>query len=537
VSETTISRADAVSAAPGGVPGLPHNDPDTVPQQRRTWTLAVACLGVALAMSSMIALNTVFGEIAVAASATQTQLTWVVDSYTLVLACLLLPAGAIVDRYGPRHTLLIGLGIFSAASIAPVFFDSPVQLIASRAVAAVGAALVMPSTLSLLTAIYPKDQRAKAIGIWAGVAGSAVVFGMLGSGALPRFFAWQSMFWALALTGLVLFVLALALAVSESRTGDAPSVNWAGGALVGASVAIFVFGIIEAPARGWIDPVVYGCMAAGLVLAVVFGLVESRRRHPSRDVRLFVHAEFGSGAATIMVLFLATFGFFFLLMQYTQLVLGYSALQTALALTPLIVALTVLSAFSFWYLPRLGLRLVLLLGLSIMAVGFLCLRRLDLDSAYIDAAWPLLVLSTGIGLCTAPATSAIMGAAPDEKQGVASAVNDTARELAVALGFAIAGSMMAAQYARNITPVVSAFPAPMRGPATSSLAQAFAVSDQLGPQGASLADASRLAFVEAMQSSLFVMAGTVAVAAVVIGVWAPGRDGHRLALVRRLSDR
>ena len=269
-------------------------------------------------------------------------------------------------------------------------------------------------------------------------------------------------------------------------------------------------------------------IAAGVALAAIFGFVECRRRHPLLEVRLFGNAEFAAGAATITVLFLATFGFFFLLMQYCQLVLGYTSLQTAMALTPLVVGLTLLSGFSFWYLPKLGLRLVFFLGLTTMAVGFLCLQRLGLHSSYVELAWPLLVLSTGIGMCTAPATTAIMGATPDEKQGVASAVNDTARELGAALGFAIAGSMLAAQYARGLSPKLSSLPEALRGPATDSLAKSLQVSHRIGPQGAELVDLSRAAFLDAMQSSLYVLAGITAVAAVVIGWWTPGRDGTRL---------
>ncbi|HEY6576729.1 MAG TPA: MFS transporter, partial [Mycobacterium sp.] len=194
-----------------------------LPSRRRIWTLVVACMGVALVISSMVALNTVLGEIAVAASATQTQLTWVVDSYTLVLACLLLPAGAIGDRYGRRCALLVGLAIFATASLAPVLLHTPVEIIASRAAAGVGAAFVMPATLSLLTAVYPKAERAKAVGIWAGVAGSGAVLGMLGSGLLLKFWPWQSLFFALAGGGLLLFLLALT--VSETRDDSAPPVD------------------------------------------------------------------------------------------------------------------------------------------------------------------------------------------------------------------------------------------------------------------------------------------------------------------------
>jgi len=491
-------------------------------------------MGVALVVASMIALNTALGDIAVSTSATQTQLTWVVDSYTLVLACLLLPAGAIGDRYGRRAALLIGVAIFSVASIAPVFLDSPVQIIVSRAVAGAGAAFVMPATLSLLTVVYPKAERTKAVGIWAGVAGSGAVAGMLGSGLLLHFFRWQSIFWALAGVGLLLFVLTLT--VAESKDSQAAQIDWSGAAIIGSAVALFVFGVIEAPSRGWGDPLVYGCIAAGLMLAAVFGFVELRRRHPLLDVRLFGRPDFATGSAGVMVLFLANFGFFYVLMQYAQLVLEYSPLQTALSVSPLIVPMAILSGLSFWYLPRMGLRLVLFLGLAIMAVGFFCTLRLGLHSSYLDLVWPLVVLATGIGLCTAPTTSAIMGAVPDEKQGVASAVNDTARELGAAIGIAMAGSILAAQYTRSLAPRLSMFPQPVRGPATGSLAEAVQISTRLGPQGHTLADISRDAFLQAMHSSFLVMGLVIAAAAVLIGAWAPGRDGRQLRPVRRLTS-
>jgi len=259
-------------------------------RRRRTWTLVVACAGVALVIASMLALNTALGDIAVATSATQTQLTWVVDGYTLALACLLLPAGAIGDRYGRRSALLIGLVIFTLASLAPIWFDGPVDLIAWRAVAGAGAAFVMPATLSMLTVVYPKEQRTKAVGIWAGVAGFAALVGLLVPGALLEVWEWKSVFWLLAAAGIVLF--ALTLTVAESRESDAPPVDWPGAALVGLSVAVFVFGVIEAPARGWTDPLVVTGLGAGVVLAAVFGYVELHRSRPLLDVRLFREPEF-----------------------------------------------------------------------------------------------------------------------------------------------------------------------------------------------------------------------------------------------------
>ncbi|WP_431237317.1 MFS transporter [Mycolicibacterium aichiense] len=502
---------------------------------QRTWTLTVACLGVALVISSMIALNTALGDIAVSTSANQSQLTWVVDSYTLVLACLLLPAGAIGDRYGRRGALLIGLAIFTLASLAPIFLDTPIQIIAARAVAGAGAAFVMPATLSLLTVVYPKSERTKAVGIWAAVAGSGAVLGMLGSGVLLRFWPWQSIFWALAGAGVLLF--ALTWTVSDSRDATTPPLDWSGAALIAGAVAVLVFGIVEAPQRGWSDPLVICCLAAGLALAVAFGILEAHRAHPLLDVSLFRRADFATGAAAIAVLFLANFGFMFLVMQYTQLILGYSALQTAMALTPLVLPLAVLSVTSSWYLPRLGLRTVVFTGLLFLTAGFVCLLTLRVDSSYLSLAWPLLVLATGVGLCTAPTTSAIMNAAPDDKQGVASAVNDTVREVGAALGIALAGSVLAGQYTHRLGDQLAAFPPPVRQAAGGSLAEALAVSSRLGPAGAQVADISKSAFLHAMQSSIVVLAILVALAAVLIGLWAPGRDGRQLRLVRKLTRR
>ena len=198
------------------------------------------------------------------------------------------------------------------------------------------------------------------------------------------------------------------------------------------------------------------------------------------------------------------------------------------------VPLGIFSALSFWYVPKLGLRLVLIIGTLLMAVGFACMCGLNLHSTYFEFAWPTLILATGIGVCTAPTTSAIMGAVPDEKQGVASAVNDTSREMGGALGIAVAGSILAGRYSHDLAPRLADFPAPVRGPATDSLAEAVEVAGKLGPQGRQLADVSKAAFLTALHASTITMAVIVAVAAVLIGLWAPGRDGQQLRPVRRV---
>ena len=501
----------------------------------RFWLLTVAAVDVLLVISSMIALNAALPDIALQTSATQTQLTWVVDGYTLVLACLLLPAGALGDRYGRRGALLVGLAIFAVASLAPTIFDSPVQIIVARAVAGVGAALIMPATLSLLTAAFPKDERNKAIGIWAGVASSGAIVGFMGTGLLLHFFEWQSVFYAFAIASLGLFVCTCT--IRSSRDETATPVDWVGAVLIGGAVAIFVFGVVEAPVRGWTHPVVWGCMAAGLALALAFAIVELRRRHPLLDVRLFTRPDFATGSIGISFLFFANFGFFFLAMQYMQLILGYSPLETAWALGPVAVPIIVLGATMHLILPRVGLRLVVSVGLLLIAVGLFSMKYLEADSPYTDLVWPFLITSAGIGLCVAPTTSAIMNAVPTDKQGVASAVNDTTREVGAAVGIAVAGSVLAAQYTHAMAPGLGAFPENIRGAATDSLANALEIAKQLGPQGPALAKLAESAFLDAMDLSLIVVSTALVLAAAFVAVWAPGRDGRQLEFVARLTAR
>jgi EmrB/QacA subfamily drug resistance transporter len=502
-------------------------------KRARFWLLTVAALDVLLVISSMVALNAALPDIALQTAATQTQLTWIVDGYTLVLACLLLPAGALGDRYGRRGALLVGLAIFAVASLSPTMFDSPVQIIVARAVAGIGAAFIMPATLSLLTAAFPKSERNKAVGIWAGVASSGAIFGFMGTGLLLSHFSWQSIFYGFAASTLSLFIATCT--ISSSRDDTAKPLDWVGAVLIGVSVAVFVFGVIEAPTRGWTHPVVWGCMSAGVALAVAFAVVELKRKHPLLDVRLFGRPDFATGAVGITILFFSNFGFFFVSMQYMQLILGYSPLQTAFALTPLAVPIMVLGATMHLYLPRVGLRVAVALGLFLIGAGLFCMRFLDAGSTYLDLVWSFLLTSAGIGLCVAPTTSAIMNAVPTEKQGVASAVNDATREVGAAVGIAVAGSVLAAQYNNVLAPQLGDFPAQARESALDSLAHALAVAAQMGPQGARLADLAESAFIRSMDLSLLVLSIVLVVAAAFVAVWAPGRDGRQFRFIRRRS--
>lgn len=507
----------------------------TLPSRRRNWLLVVASADVLLVLASMVALNAALPDLARETSATQSQMTWIVDGYTLALACLLLPAGAIGDRYGRRGALLVGLSIFTLGSAAPIIFGSPTQIIISRAVTGIGAALIMPATLSLLTAAFPKSERNKAVGIWAGVAGSGAIFGFLGTGVLLHYFPWSSIFYGFAGAGLLMFVLTLT--IGSSRDENATPIDWLGAALVGTAIAVFVLGIVEAPVRGWSDPVVLGCISAGVILAVFFAKAQLRSRHPLLDVRLFRSSDFTTGATGITFLFFAMFGFFFIAMQFMQLVMGYSALQTAFALSPLAVPMLILSSTIHLFLPRIGLRFATSLGLVLIAAGLFWMTFLTADATFVDLMWPMLVNATGVGLCTAPTTAAIMNSAPDEKQGVASAVNDATREIGAAIGIAVAGSVLAAVYHSSLTPNLAAFPEQIRQTATDSLAYALSVSEQLGPQGEQLAGLAEEAFLRAMDQALIVLSVALLAGAAFIAVWGPGRDGGQWAPLRRLRER
>jgi MFS family permease len=414
-----------------------------------------------------------------------------------------------------------------------VFFSDPLQVIVARMVAGIGAAAIMPATLSLLTAAYPADERTKAVGIWAGVCGGGSVVGFLGTGLLLHHWSWQAIFWALAGCAAIAFVFGLT--IGSSRDETAAPVDWWGALLIGSAIAVFVLGVIEAPTRGWTDPVVYLCVLAGATLSVLFVIVELRRKHPLLDVRLFAKPDFATGAIGVTLLYFAMYAYFFLAMQHIQLVLGYTPLQTAAAISPLAVPMLVLGALNHWYLPRVGLRVAASVGLAIMGVGLLCMRQIPLDATYLELAWPILVVAVGMGFCSAPVTSAITGAVPDEKQGVASAVNDSTREIGAALGIAVAGSMLAAYYSRTLAPQITDLPEQIRRAASDSLAQALAIAPQLGPQGDTLAAQAKAAFMESMNSSLIALAVVLFVAATFVAVWAPGRDGQQIRFVRPRS--
>jgi len=479
--------------------------------------LPVVMLALATVVAAVASLNVALPSIARDTHASQTELSWIIDAYALPFAALLLLGGAVGDRYGRRRALIAGLAVFGAGSLAAMTVSDPTWLIAMRAVLGVGAALVMPATLSTITATFPPSQRARAVGAWAGVAGASALLGVLTSGLLLEVWSWRSVFGLNVALALVALVAAL-LVIPESAETGGRRLDVVGALLTVAGLGLAVYSIIEAPDEGWASLRTLAGLAVGIVILAGFVGWELRHPNPLIDPRLFGHRAFAAGTLSITLQFFAFFGFIFLLLQYLQLVRGDGPLVAALSLIPM--SLTIMPA-ARGAAPRLtarvGPRPVIVLGLLLVTAGLLVLSRLDADSSYWVLLAGLLPLGAGMGLAMTPATTAITDALPAAKQGVGSAMNDLARELGGALGIAVLGSILQSTYRANLHP--AGLPAPVAEHARSSLA----LATRLGP---AVADQAQSAFVDGMRTALTCAAVVVAAAAVaVLALLRPTRAG------------
>lgn len=471
--------------------------------------LPVVMLALATVVSAVSSLNVAIPSIARDTHATQTQLSWIIDAYSLVFAALLLPAGALGDRYGRRRTLFAGLAIFAGGAFAAMWVSDPSWLIAMRVVLGIGAALVMPATLSTITSVFQPDQRAKAVGAWAGVAGASAILGVLTSGLLLEAWSWRSVFGLNVVLGAVAIVGTLRF-VPESADRHAPRIDVVGALISIAGLGALVYSVIEAPTAGWVSGRTLAGIVVGLVLLAVFVGWELTRANPLLDPRLFRHRAFTAGTLAITLQFFAFFGFIFLILQYLQIVRGDSPLVAAVSSLPM--ALTILPTargVAPRLTARLGFQRVGALGFVLLAGGLVVLSRLDEGSSYWLFLAGLLLCGAGMGLVMTPATTAITDALPPAKQGVGSAMNDLSRELGGALGIAVLGSIMQSTYRHHLHP--TGLPEPLVEKARSSLG----VAVQLGP---SVAQQARDAFVDGMHSALLAAATVAIVAALAITV-------------------
>ncbi len=466
--------------------------------------LPVVLLALATVVSAIASLNVALPEIARDTHANQTELQWIVDAYALTFAAFLLPFGALGDRFGRRRALLIGLTIFGAGSLAAMFVSDPAALIALRGVLGLGAALVMPATLSILTTTFDSEHRERAVALWAGIAGASAILGLLAAGLLLEVGSWQTVF-ALNVVLASTAIVSVLKQVPESRHAKGARLDPVGAAVSALALGALVAAIIEGPQRGWTDGFVLGGFAAGLLGLALFVVWELRHPAPLLDPRIFRSAPVTGGALSLFVQFFAFFGWIFLALQYLQVVQGWSPLVAALCLVPMGMAVMGTSRAAPTLVAKAGIARVAPVGLGLLAAGMGVLSLLEPGSSYWLVFAGVLLTGCGMGLATTPATTAIVEGLPRAKQGVASAMNDLSRELGGALGIAVLGSLLADRYASGVAGQTAGLPEPAAEAAMSSVAAAQQLAPSL-PDGANLVAVAQASFADGLSLALSVAA-------------------------------
>ncbi|MFE0525121.1 MFS transporter [Streptomyces sp. NPDC058954] len=446
------------------------------PYARRWWALLVLCLSLLIIVMANTALTVAAPDMTRDLGLSSADLQWVIDGYTVPYAALMLLFGAIGDKYSRRGALLLGLTVFAGGAVFGYLADSAATVIAARAVMGTGAALIMPATLSLLAATFPRAERAKAITLWTATAGLAIAAGPVVAGALLKNHGWASTFLINVPIAAVALVASLFL-VPPSKAGHSDRVDHVGGLLSVVWIGSLVYMIIEGPHFGWGVKAVTAAVVAGAGL-LAFVAWELRHPRPVLDVRRFAHRGFAGANLAVALFFLAVFGAFYYLTQHLQFVLGYDALQTGLRMLPLAGAVFVGSAVTGRLTPRVGMKWTVTAGMVGGTTALALLTRIDATSSYGDFLAPLIILGLAIGLALSPCTDAIMGAFPESQLGVGGAVNDTSIELGGSLGIAILGSLLATSYSGHLSDATagSRLPAATLATAQDSVGAGYAVA-------------------------------------------------------------
>jgi len=414
----------------------------------------VLCLSLLIIVMDNTILNVAIPSLMQELGASNSDIQWIIDAYTLVFAGLLLTTGTLSDRFGRKGALQVGIVLFATGSISAALSSTTAQLIASRAFMGIGGALIMPSTLSILTNVFRDPrERGRAIAVWAGFAGLAVALGPVTGGLLLEHFSWSAVFWV----NIPLGIIALGLGAWLIPTSRDP--NQGNLDLVGALASILMlgstlFGIIEGPVRGWSDGLVLGAFAVGALAFVFFLVWELNVAHPMLDMRFFANPRFSAANGAVTMTFFALFGSMFLMTQYWQLVHDYSPLGAGMRLLPYAATLMIAAPLSARLVERVGTKRVITGGLLIIAGAMFTLSFIKARTPYPQVISVFCLMAVGMGMTMAPATESVMGSLPRDKAGVGSAVNDTTRQVGGALGVAIIGSVVTSLFASR-TDVVS----------------------------------------------------------------------------------
>ncbi|WP_027860896.1 MFS transporter [Marmoricola sp. URHB0036] len=406
------------------------------------------------------------------------QLQWIVDGYNLAFAGLVLAAGSLSDKFGRRPALIIGLLGFAAASAAGAIVTDAGALVAARFGMGAFAALIFPTTLSIISNTFPeRRERAAALGVWGAVVGIGVAAGPVVGGLLLEHFAWGSVFWALVPLALVTAVAAYFL-VPESRDPGVPRLDLPGLAVSVVMLGTLTWTIIEAPEHGWSSAATLAGFAVSALALVAFVVRERRTSHPMLDVSLFRDPRFSAASGAVTITFFALFGFIFLITQYFQFVRGYGTLSTGARILPVALSIAVASVVGAVLAPRIGTKAVVTTGLVFFGTAFWWISTVSVDASYAGVIVPQMVLmGLGMGLISTPATESILLVLPPARAGVGSAVNDATRELGGTLGVAVVGSLFASLYADHLADGAFArLPGAALAQAQDSVGAALAIS-------------------------------------------------------------
>lgn len=500
---------------------------------KKPLVLLALCLAALIINIDVTIVNVALPSLVRELGATTTKLQWVVDAYTLVFASLILAAGSLSDRVGRKGTLIAGLAIFAFGSLAGALCTTADQLVAARVVMGTGAAAIFPSTLSLIANIFTeRKERAQAIGLWGATTGVGVATGPIVGGWLLEQFWWGSVFLFMLPVAAVVAAL-VAWAVPTSRDPAAPPFDTRGLALSTAGMALLVLGIIQAPNWGWSSASTFATIAAGLGLLALFVNVESRTERPMLDVSLFRNARFTAASGSITIAFFTLTGFSFLVTQYFQFVKSYSPFATGVRLLPVAVSIAVAAVLGTKLAVRLGNKAVVATGLALFGAVLVWMAGNSASTSYVTLVAQMVVGGSGVGMITAPATEAIMGAVPIEKAGIGSAINDATRLFGEALGVAVIGSIAASLFDDRLTSRLPRALSPeARHAAKGSLGGALMTAQHLAHAGLAntartLSDAAVGAFLHGFAGSLRVSGAIALMGAVVAALLLPSRPAVR----------
>ena len=418
--------------------------------QRRGLILAAVCLAAFAINIDTTIVNVALPSLTRQLGAGTRDLQWIVDGYNLAFAALVLAAGSLGDRFGRRPALITGLLGFALASGAGALASNPGQLIGARVVMGAFAALIFPTTLSVITNTFPdRAERAKAVGVWGAVTGLGVAAGPVAGGALLTQFSWPSVFVALVPVSLLAAAVVYRI-VPESKDPNAPALDRQGLTTATVAITALVYTIIEAPTRGWLSAASIAGFAVAVVFTALFVSIERRQEHPMLDVRLFTERAFSAASASVTVAMFALFGFIFLITQYFQFIRGFGTLSTGARILPVALSIGASSVIGVNLANRLGTRRIVMAGLTLLGSSFLWISQAGMATPYPVIVVQMLMMGTGLGLTTAPATESILSVLPPAKAGVGSAINDATREAGGTLGVAIIGSVYTSLYASRL---------------------------------------------------------------------------------------